>query len=58
MSAAAGKYEFKLLSGRTIRLDGPDQHWIYGGLLVGHPSHEMNQRMMDRLVTRHSGTKG
>ena len=58
MSAAAGKYEFELLSRRTIRLDGLDQHWTYGGLLVGHPSRELNRRIMDRLVTRHCGTKG
>ena len=51
-------YEFQLLTGRTIRLVGLDQHWTYGGLLAGHPSREMNRSIMDRLVARHAQPAG
>ena len=38
--SADRKYEFELLSGRTIRLTGLDQYWTYGELLARHPSDE------------------
>ena len=52
------EYEFELLTGRTIRLAGLDQHWTYGGLLAGHPSREMNRHIMDQLVARHTRPAG
>jgi hypothetical protein len=56
--SAGQKYQFELLSGRTIILTALDQHLTYGGLLAGHPSREMNRRIMDGLVRRHSGPMG
>ena len=56
--SADHKFEFELQSGRVIRLTGLDQHLTYGGLLAGHPHREMNRRIMDGLVKRHSDPKG
>jgi len=56
--SADHKYEIELLTGRMIRLDGLEQFWTYGGLLVGHPSREMNRRIMDDLVARRTRPKG
>ena len=56
--SADHKYEIELLTGRTIRLDGLEQFWTYGGLLAGHPSREMNRRIMDQLVARRTRPKG
>jgi hypothetical protein len=52
------RYRFELLAGRQIRLVQLDQHWTYGGLLVGHPNREMNRSIMDQLVRSRSGPKG
>jgi hypothetical protein len=55
--SASGRHQFELLTGRTIRLARLDQHWTYGGLLAGHPSREMNRRIMDELITPRSGPR-
>ena len=41
---------FTIASGREIRLLGINQYYTYEGLLLGVPTWEMNQDMMDRLV--------
>ena len=56
--SADRQHEIELLTGRTIGLDRLDQFSTYGGLLAGHPHREMNRRIMDELVERHSGAKG
>jgi hypothetical protein len=56
--SASGRHQVELLTGRTIRLDRLDQHWTYGGLIVGHPNREMNRSIMDELVTPRSGPRG
>jgi hypothetical protein len=56
--SADHRYEFELLTGRTIRLVGLDQHWTYGGLLAGHPSREMNRHIMRQLVAGHTRPAG
>lgn len=55
---AGHDYRIELSTGRAIRLVGLDQHLTYGGLLAGHPSREMNRRIMDRLIAGHSGPRG
>ena len=45
--------DFTLASGRTIRLLALDQYYTYEGLLLGVPTWEMNQEMMDRLIARY-----
>ena len=42
--------DFTIASGRKIRLLAIDQYYTYEGLLLGVPTWEMNQDMMDRLV--------
>ncbi len=44
---------FTLASGRTIRLLALDQYFTYEGLLLGVPTREMNQEMIDRLIARY-----
>lgn len=44
---------FDLPSGRTIKLLAIDQYYTYEGLLLGVPTWEMNQDMMDRLIARY-----
>ncbi len=48
-----GRTTFALSSGRTIRLLALDQYYTYEGLLLGVPTWEMNQEMMDRLIARY-----
>ncbi|MBE0527609.1 MAG: hypothetical protein IH629_00185 [Thermoleophilia bacterium] len=45
--------DFTLASGRTIRLLALDQYFTYEGLLLGMPTREMNQEMIDRLIARY-----
>jgi hypothetical protein len=44
--------DFTLASGRTIRLLALDQYYTYEGLLLGVPTREMNQEMIDQLIAR------
>jgi len=44
---------FELPAGRTIHLLALDQYYTYEGLLLGVPTREMNQEMMDRLIARY-----
>jgi hypothetical protein len=46
----ANDTDFTLASGRTIRLLALDQSFTYEGLLLGMPTREMNQKLMDRLI--------
>jgi hypothetical protein len=48
-----GRTTFELASGRTIRLLALDQRGTYEGLLLGVPTREMNQGMLDRLVAQY-----
>ena len=48
------RHEFTVASRRVIRLQAIDQWRTYEGLLLGTPSREMNQDMMDRLVKRYT----
>jgi hypothetical protein len=45
--------DFTIASGRKIRLLAIDQYYTYEGLLLGVPTWEMNQDMMDRLIARY-----
>jgi hypothetical protein len=40
---------FMLASGRTIRVSALQQHAVYGGLLEGLPTREMNARTIDDM---------
>jgi hypothetical protein len=51
-SHAGNQTEFALTDGRTIRLIALEQSYTYEGLLLGVPTWEMNQDMMDRLIAR------
>jgi len=42
--------DFTIASGRTIRLLALDQYFTYEGLLLGVPTREMNQEMIDQLI--------
>lgn len=42
--------DLRLATGRTISLDSLRQFKVYGGLLEGMPTREMNQRIIDRLI--------
>ena len=44
---------FELSAGRTIRLLALDQYYTYEGLLLGVPTREMNQELIDRLIARY-----
>ena len=48
-----GRTTFELSAGRTIQLLALDQYYTYEGLLLGVPTREMNQEMIDRLIARH-----
>ena len=45
--------DIDLASGRTIHLLALDQYFTYEGLLLGVPTREMNQEMIDRLIARY-----
>ena len=45
--------DFSIASGRKIRLLALNQYYTYEGLLLGVPTWEINQDMMDHLVARY-----
>ena len=45
--------DFTIASGRKIRLLALNQYYTYEGLLLGVPTWEMNQDIMDRLIARY-----
>ena len=45
--------DFTITSGREIRLLALDQYYTYEGLLLGVPTREMNQDIMDQLIAEY-----
>jgi len=46
--------ELTLDTGRSIRLITLEERFTYGWLLAGHATIELNRRMMDELIARHT----
>ena len=42
--------EIKLTNGRSIRVDGFEFGYTYGGLLEGRPNETINKRIFERIV--------